>query len=156
MSSTYQLTAADVQTFRIVDATDLFQSGAGNDQTNLAHRIRAYKDGSSYYETALTSYGFAYAYTITAGGSPTFVNVNPVKAYDTSVRVWLYLKAGLLALWFDDDASQSLSVAPVYSDPVTVASAPGAMAQTICGNTQAGITRIIKMGTDVFGSMTVS
>ena len=149
MASTYQVTAADIMAFRIVDDISMTQTGGGNDAAAYQHNLRIYKDATNYYECRVSAYGGAAPPPHYLTGAD-WNNFSPEKLSDVVSRIWLYISATKSSIWFDDEISTNYGVPPAY------AGASARMAHTKCGSALAGATQTLKMGTDVFGSMTVS
>jgi len=150
MESSYILTSADVQAFRIIDLTEFHTADGTLTDQETGHHVSIYIDASNYSQCRLVPFGspntpWHYEYDV-AGR----LAITPDSS-SISTRAWLYVKAGRLALWFDGDGSPS----NIQTTPATIAGSSIPIAKTRIGSTAStGDVFTMHMGTDVFGTMT--
>ena len=152
MESSYILTSADVEVFRIIDLTEFHTADGGLSDQSTQHVVRAYIDASNYSHSRILPFGspntpWAYEY----GTEGLIANLNRTRYSNVPARAWLYAKAGRFAVWFDGDGSVSND----QTTPATIAGSSIPIAKTRVGSAAStGDVFTMHMGTDVFGSMT--
>ena len=159
MASTYQITAADTAAFRIMYDVDLTQPGGGAEGKYFKQNIRCYEDAANYFEGSLSTYGapnagngraLSYKFSFVGG------YVNGISNYksDTPHRIWLYISTTRTALWIDDGAEETQPLN--FAATSVVGASPIPIATTTVGAASGATRQTMHIGTDVFGSMTIS
>jgi hypothetical protein len=148
--TSYTLLSSETEAFRIIDRTKASKIGGPSTQST-EHYVNAYKSPTEQYRARInifpgaTSGNWHYEYN-SAG---TLANLN--EPYNVESRVWLYVKAGRMAIWIDDNVAPSNTS---FTNPATVTA--DAFAATRAGDSGAGAVATMYTGTDVFGSMTTA
>jgi len=140
--SNYILTSNDVEVFRIMDDVDI-PTVPGADST-MFFELSAWIDASNYEIARVYPFSgpWHYIHTNTATGA------NTTRTSTTLRRIWMYLKNGRMAIWFDED------IAPINANtiPAPVVGSSVKMS-TINAGQIANSPYTLRIGTDVFGMM---